>query len=166
MTPDQILEDEPRRPVWLITLADVMLLLVGFFVFLQANQTLDGRQIAEGLREGFGIEVEPEMAVEANRVTGFAAGSAVLPANDIIFWATDATRDPRTVIRIVGGTDGSPTDVDPLTGSAAILAADRARAVAAHLSKSVPPARLAIETRPGAGRAVQLNIGFAGDPTK
>ncbi len=164
MTPEQILEDEPRRPIWLITLADVMLLLVGFFVFLQANQTLDGRQIAEGLREGFGVEKEAEMAVEANRIAGFARGSAIAPADDVSAWAVEATRDPRTIIRIIGGTDGSAADVDPLTGSAAILAADRARAVAARLATHVPPDRLTIETRPGAGRAVQLTIGFAGDP--
>lgn len=166
MTADQILEDEPRRPIWLITLADVMMLLVGFFVFLQANEALNGKQIAQGLREGFGIASEPEMAVEVNRVAGFATGSALLPANDVSGWAVEATRDPRTIIRIVGGTDVSAQDVDPATRSPAILAADRARAVAALLTKSVPPARLAIETRPGAGRGVQLTIGFAGDPQK
>ena len=73
------------------------------------------------------------------------------------------TRDPRTIIRITGGTDGSPQDVDAATDSPAILAADRARVVAALLSKDVPPARLTIDTRPGAGRAVQLNLAFAGE---
>lgn len=157
-------DDEARRPIWLVTLADLMLLLVGFFVFLQANRTLDARQIADGLREGFGVAAEPAIAVEANRIAGFAPGSATLTGPDITPWVREATRDPRTIVRVVGGTDGSDADVDPATRSAAILAADRARAVAVRLARSLPPRRIAIETRPGAGRAVQLDIGFAGDP--
>lgn len=157
-----LLDDDPRRSIWLITLADVMLLLVGFFVFLQANQALSGKAIADGMREGFGVAASPPMAVDANVVAGFAPGSARLPATDAAGWARDAARDPRIVVRVVGGTDGSATDVDPATGSAAILAADRARAVAMHLAPHVAPGRLAIETRPGAGRAVQLHLAFAG----
>ncbi|WP_137788436.1 flagellar motor protein MotB [Sphingomonas sp. 3P27F8] len=37
----------PARPLWLMTLADLALLLVGFFVLLQANQTLDPHKLAE-----------------------------------------------------------------------------------------------------------------------
>ncbi len=164
MTPDQLLDDEPRRSIWLITLADVMLLLVGFFVFLQANTTLDARQIAGSLREGFGLAADAPMAVDANAVQGFAPGSAALPANDIIGWARLALQDPRTIIRVTGGTDGSLRDSDAATGSPAILAADRARAVATLIAQAVPPNRIVIDTRPGAGRAVQLTIAFAGEP--
>jgi hypothetical protein len=163
MSPAQIVEDEPRRPIWLITLADVMLLLVGFFVYLQANPTLDHRTLTASLREGFGIEAPLPIAVEANVVAGFGPGSAELPASDVALWAKDALRDPRTVIRVTGGTDGTSADVDAATGSAAILAADRARAVVAALSTDVPPSRLLIDTRVGAGRAVQLNLAFAGE---
>lgn len=162
MTPDQILDDEPRRAVWLVTLADVMLLLVGFFVFLQANTTLDARQIAGGLREGFGLAADAPMAVDGNAVYGFAPGSAVLPPNDVTGWVRTALADPRTILRVTGGTDGGSQDVDTATGSPAILAADRARAVAALIARDVPPGRIAIDTRPGAGRAVQLTIAFAG----
>ncbi|URW75544.1 flagellar motor protein MotB [Sphingomonas donggukensis] len=163
MTDLDILADEPRRAIWLVTLADVMLLLVGFFVFLEANRSLDGQQIAAGLREGFGVAAPAPMAVDATIVAGFARASAVVPANDTLAWARAATRDPRTIIRVTGGTDGSARDVDPATGSPAILAADRARAVATQLARAVPPARLAIDTRPGAGRSVQLNLAFAGE---
>jgi flagellar motor protein MotB len=163
MIADPILDDEPRRAIWLITLADVMLLLVGFFVFLQANTTLDARQIAGGLREGFGIAADAPMAVEANVIQGFAPGSAVLPANDVAGWVRAALQDPRTIVRVTGGTDGSPQDVDPVTRSPAILAADRARAVAALIAQDVPPTRIAIDIRPGAARAVQLTIAFAGE---
>lgn len=161
MTAD-LVEEDARRPIWLITLADVMLLLVGFFVFLQATE-LEGREIARGMREGFGIATPAAMPVDVNSVGGFAIGSAAPPASAVAAWARDAARDPRIVIRVIGGTDGSATDVDRATGSAAILAADRARAVAAMLTRDVAPDRIAIETRPGAGRAVQLNLVFAGE---
>lgn len=166
MTADALLDDEPRRPLWLMTLADLLLLLVGFFVFLQANRTLDAKAIGDGIRGGFGIvtAVRP-MAVEATAMSGFAPGSALVTVSPdaAIAWAREATRDPRTIITIVGQTDGSATDVDPATGSAAILAADRARATAALLAGAVPPARLRIETGTGARRAL-LQIGFAGAP--
>lgn len=163
MTADALLDDEPRRAIWLITLADVMLLLVGFFVFLQANTTLNADQIAGGLRDGFGLPADAPIALEANMVSGFASGSAALPASDVAGWARAVLSDPRTVVRVTGGTDGSSTDVDPATGSPAILAADRARAVAAALARDVPPSRIAIDTQVGAGRAVQLTIAFAGE---
>jgi hypothetical protein len=163
MSVDAILADDSGRPVWLITLADLMLLLVGFFVFLQAN-ALPGRALAQGLREGFGVAAPVPMPVETATIGGFAPGFASLPTSDALAWAEHAARDPRVAIRVIGGTDGSPSDVDRATGSAAILAADRARAVVAALAPKVSPDRLSIETRPGAGRAVQLHLGFAGDP--
>ncbi len=161
MTIDQILDDGPRRPIWLVTLADVMMLLVGFFVFLQANPHVDGKALSASLREGFGLAAEAPIALEANSVTGFAAGSAILPPHDVAAWVRAVTADPRTSVRVTGGTDGSPADVDPATGSGAILAADRARAVAAAIAADVPAGRIAIDTRPGAGRAVQLTLSYA-----
>ncbi|MEG3181761.1 flagellar motor protein MotB [Sphingomonas sp. LT1P40] len=162
----------PAKSVWLITLADLALLLVGFFVFMQANRSLDRQALVTGLRSGFGIEevAVPPMAVATARLDGFAAGSAVLPdASGIIGWARDAARDARTQITITGSTDvnaqtGS-ADIDPATGSAAILAADRARTVAATLVRSgaVDPRRIVIRIEPGKRRAVTLSVGFAGD---
>lgn len=159
-------EDEiPAKPVWLMTLADLALLLVGFFVFLQANQ-MDGKALAASLRAGFGVAEAPvAMAVEMAVVAGFALGSAVpgdsSAARD---WAHAAARDPRTRLKITGETDGSPEDVDRATGSAAILAADRARAVAALLvaSSAVSPERIQITTAAGKRRTV-LTLGFEGD---
>jgi hypothetical protein len=161
-----IFEDEaPARPVWLTTLADLALLLVGFFVFVQANQ-IDGKAFAASLRAGFGAAVEavPAMPVEMALVAGFAPRSAVpgdsAAARD---WARAAARDPRTRLSIIGEVDGSPQDVDPATGSGAILAADRARAVAALLVASgVSPDRIRIATATGKRRTV-LTLGFEGD---
>ncbi|RYY27300.1 MAG: flagellar motor protein MotB [Sphingomonadales bacterium] len=159
-------EDEaPAKPVWLTTLADLALLLVGFFVFLQANQ-MDGKAFASSVRAGFGVtEAEAAMPVEMAYVAGFAAGSAV-PGDSSTAreWARVVTRDPRTLLVITGEVDGSPQDVDPATGSGAILAADRARAVAALLvaSRAIAPARIRIVTSTDKRRTV-LTLGFEGD---
>lgn len=159
----------PARPVWLMTLADLALLLVGFFVFLQASQQLDQRALAKGIREGFGVQtaapaVEP-MAVSAGSVAGFVPGSAVLPQapDALIAWARESTRDPRVILRVAGAVDGSAADVDPVTGSGAVLAADRARAVATALilARAVPADRITLSAaRPGR-RAVTVTTGFA-----
>ena len=159
----------PARPVWLMTLADLALLLVGFFVFLQASHHLDQRALAKGIREGFGVQsatpASEPMAVSAGSMPGFAVGSATVPQapDALIGWARDATRDDRVVLRVAGAVDGSSADVDPLTGSAAVLAADRARAVATALilAHAVPADRLTLSAaRPGR-RAVTVTTGFA-----
>lgn len=159
----------PARPVWLMTLADLALLLVGFFVFLQASQQLDQRALAKGIREGFGVQVaapatEP-MAVSAGSIGGFAPGSAVLPQapDALILWARESTRDGRVILRVAGAVDGSAADVDPVTGSGAVLAADRARAVATALilARAVPADRITLSAaRPGR-RVVTVTTGFA-----
>lgn len=169
-------ETPASRPIWLMTLADLGLLLVGFFVFIQASQHLDGKALAKGIRAGFGVPSTPAsppvagnepMPVAAAAMLDFAPGSAALPSSPagLIAWAREVARDPRVVLKVSGGIDGSPADVDPATGSGAVLAVDRARAVAAALAAAhvVSPARLDIR---GAGkpghRAVTLTIGFAG----
>ena len=76
------------RPLWLITLADLALLLVGFFVLVQATQHVDRRALADGFRAGFGAEAQTEQAipVAAAGMMNFARGSATLPgsANGLI----------------------------------------------------------------------------------
>ena len=175
---DEFPEMVASRPVWLITLADLALLLIGFFVFVQANNHLDSRQLAQGLRAGFGGANTPEapagadpMPVAAAAMLGFAPGSATLPQSPagVIAWARAAAADPRVTIKVSGETDGSAADVDPTTGSAAVLAADRARALAttlatAHVGR---PGHLTIVNAPdraGKGRrAVLVTLGFGGD---
>lgn len=163
-------EPRPSRPIWLVTLADLALLLIGFFVLIQANQSLDKRALAQGFREGFGIteRVAEPMPVAVAAVDSFGAGSSALPAvpAPVVAWARDGLRDPRVRLKISGAVDGSAGDVEAVTGSGAVLAADRARAVAAALvlDRAVPPGRLDIATDSVAGsRAVTLTLGFAGD---
>jgi len=162
-----------NRPVWLITLADLALLLVGFFVLLQANQSLDRHALAAGFRARFAADATPAkaaapMPLAVARVQGFAPGSATMDVPPtIIAWARDATRDPRTALVITGYVDGSAGDVDPMTGSAALLAADRARMVAARLARDLPHSRLIVASDPGNGAAgrrdVVIELGFAGN---
>jgi flagellar motor protein MotB len=165
----------PARPLWLITLADLSLLLVGFFVFVQATQQQDARTraaLAAGIRDAFGGDgrVQAEKAdtpLAANIVDGFAPGSArpgALTALDT--WAADATRDPRTALVVTGYADGSAAD--RLDGSALALAAARATAVAAALEAQAGAGRVRVAAaiapssfigRP-AGRRVVVTVGF------
>lgn len=173
MTIDEFPEDAPGRPVWLMTLADLALLLVGFFVFIQASQQIDRAALARGIREGFGapVDVSPvAMPVAAASLSDFASGSAVLPASPdaVVLWARDAARDGRVTLTITGSADGTPADVDPATGSAAVLAIDRARAVAAALARAqaIPSNRMIIASAPSGARdrrGVLITSGFSGE---
>ncbi|WP_231420573.1 MULTISPECIES: hypothetical protein [unclassified Sphingomonas] len=170
MTTSDYPETAPGKPLWLMTLADLALLLVGFLVLVQASQHLGARDLAKGIRKGFGANVaEPTpMPVAAAGMLDFAPGSAIMPTSPgaLVAWAREAGRDPRMMLTVTGSTDGTPADVDPTTGSAAILAADRARAVAAALS-AVAPSRVTIvtTTKPGR-RAAIVSLAFVGEPQK
>jgi len=167
MTADDPLAPCLARPLWLVTLADLALLLVGFLVLVHAT-SLDTRALAGGLREGFGVAApapRPEpMPVAAAAMGGFAPGSAALPASParLSAWAAEALRDPRVTLRIAGAVDGSARDVDPLSRSGAVLAADRARAVAAALAP-VAGRRMAVATDRPARAQVTVTLAFSGE---
>jgi flagellar motor protein MotB len=155
----------PARPLWLITLADLSLLLVGFFVFLQATAHKSKQQqdaIEASIREAFGGSSAPaqQLAVAVNRVDGFGAGSADLPHDmgGIASWARDALADPRTRLIVTGYADGGPSD--QMSGSGLALAGLRAEAVAAMLA-GVPRDRIKVGAAlmPGA-RRVTLVVSY------
>lgn len=170
----------PKGPLWLMTLADLALLLVGCFALLQATSRLkaqDRAQIVTGLRTAFGgsatiVEAEETpVAVGINRVGGFAPGSD-RPAGDpaaLIDWVRANMTDSRTLLDITGHADGSAAD--RIDGSAVSLAARRAAAVAALIERSgaLPADRLlvSVDTPPtdrtgDAGhRRVDIRIVFA-----
>ena len=159
----------PARPLWLVTLADLALLLVGFLVLVQATRNEARGTLAAALRDRFGGAAgaePPPMPVAAAGMMNFARGSAALPgsAAGLVAWAREAVRDPRVMLTVTGSTDGSAADLDPVSHSAAILAADRARATAATLAAAVPADRLVITTasRPGQ-RAALVTLAFAGE---
>lgn len=170
MTESEYPDTPSGKPLWLMTLADLALLLVGFLVLVQATQHINGRTFAQGIRKGFGAnDADPApMPVAAAAMLDFAPGSAALPAapGALVAWAREAARDPRVMLTVTGSTDGSRADVDLATGSAAILASDRARAVAAALA-DVAPARVMIvtTTRPGR-RAAIVSLAFVGEPQR
>lgn len=162
---DELPPQAASKPFWLVTLADLALLLVGFLLLQQALAREDPMRLAAALRSGFGTDDAP-MPVAATAIDGFAPGSATLPRapGDVIAWANAALADPRVSLSIAGGTDGSRADVDPATRSAAILAADRARALAAALiAGGVPSDRITIATSIRR-RAAIASIAFAGQP--
>ncbi|THD38417.1 MAG: flagellar motor protein MotB [Sphingomonas sp.] len=152
--------------MWLWTLADLALLLVGFFVLVQAT---DRQALARGLREGFGGAVadsaKPDPIPLAAAAVAFAPGSAIprAPAS-LIDFATTNLRDPRASLRVSGGTAGAG-DVDPATGSADLLAADRARAAAAYLiGHGVAADRILIAAAGTGRRTALVTVSFTGDP--
>lgn len=155
MTLDDPLSPPPAKPLWLVTLADLALLLVGFLVLVHA--TSDRTSLARGLRDGFGTQVEAPMPLAATAAT-FATGSATLAdAAPLIAWSRDALRDPRVVVTVSGAASA---------GEGVLLASDRARAVAAALTAAgVPADRLTLSTTRGPARAT-LTLAFAGEPAR
>lgn len=149
---EDLLSPPPSRPLWLMTLADLALLLLGFLVLVHA--TADRDALARGLREGFGAAAVAPMPVAA-AAADFAPGSATLAdARPLVAWTRDALRDPRVVVTVTGSAD----DV--------LLASDRARAVAAALTDAgIPADRLTIATMRGAARAT-LTLAFVGEPPR
>ncbi|MGN6622042.1 MAG: flagellar motor protein MotB, partial [Sphingomonas sp.] len=152
--------------------------VVGFWGWGQPRGGRAGPRPARGVGGGGGAAPRPApaatpdpMPVAAAAMLDFAPGSSLLPHSPtgLVAWARDAASDPRVMLKVTGETDGSAQDVDPATGSAAVLAADRARTVAAALAAAhvVAPGRLTIVNaadRPGHGRrAVFITIAFAGN---
>ncbi|MDB5677902.1 OmpA family protein [Sphingomonas bacterium] len=168
MSDDALLDPPPARPLWLWTLADLALLLVGFFVLVQAT---DRQALAKGLREGFGgavvDSVKPDPIPLAAAAVAFAPGSAVPQSPAALAeFATVNLHDPRASLRVSGGTMGQ-SDVDPATGSADLLAADRARAVAAYLiNHGIAADRLIIAAAGTGRRNALVTVSFTGDPNR
>jgi hypothetical protein len=166
MTVDDLPLPAPAKPLWLMTLADLALLLIGFLLLQQALAREDPERLATALRAGFGSD-DAAMPVAAAAVDGFAPGSATLPRvpGDVIAWATAALADPRASLAIAGSTDGSRADVDPATRSGTILAADRARALtAALIAAGLPSDRLTITSSSRPRRAATVSVAFVGHP--
>ena len=143
----------PARAPWLVTLADLALLLLGFVVLVQATANRDA--LARSLRQRFGA-VEAAVPIAA-AAADFAPGSAALtdPA-PIVAWARDALRDPRVTVTVVG-------TAMPGEAGGALLAADRARAaLAALVAAGLPADRLQLATGRAAVRSATLTFAFTG----
>ena len=151
--PDDPLALAPVRAPWLVTLADLALLLLGFLVLVQASTNHDA--VAKSLRERFGT-IDAAVPVAAAAI-GFAPGSA-MPGDTapLVQWGREALADPRVAVTVTGS-------VAPDEGGV-LLAADRARAVVAALADAgLATDRLQLATTGAAGRRVTLTIAFAGE---
>lgn len=139
------------RPLWLVTLADLALLLLGFVMLVQATANRDA--LARSLRERFGT-AEATVTVAA-AAAEFAPGSAMLAdARPLVAWAKDALRDPRVTVTVTGA-------AEPAEG--VLLAADRGRtALAALVVAGLPADRLQLATTPAPARRVTLTFAFTG----
>lgn len=152
MTDDPFISP-PARPLWLVTLADLALLLLGFVVLVQATSNRDA--LARSLRARFG-NVEPAVPVAA-AAADFTNGSAALgDAAPLVAWAREALADPRVTVTVTGSADASEN---------LLLAADRGRtALAALIAAGVPSERLQLATTRAAGRRATLTLAFTGQP--
>ena len=147
----------PTRAPWLVTLADLALLLLGFLVLVQASRNHDA--VARSLRERFGA-IDAVVPVAAAAIS-FAPGSAV-PGDTapLVQWGREALADPRVVVTVTGSV--APQADDGRGG--VLLATDRARAVAVALADAgLPTDRLQLATTDAAGRRVTLTLAFAGE---
>jgi hypothetical protein len=165
MNEDALLDPPPARPLWLWTLADLALLLIGFFVLVQAT---DRQALAKGLREGFGGDVADTAVIPiplAAAAVSFTPSSAIPQAPAaLIEFATTNLRDPRASLRVSGGTAGAG-DVDPATGSADLLATDRARAIVSYLiGRGIAADRITIAPADTGRRNALVTVSFTGDP--
>lgn len=153
------------RPLWLMTLADLALLLLGFMILIHSAGERTRAELAGGIRQAFAGEAAAAlpappapagMALDVNGVDGFALASAALPGDvgPLVDWAVEAAGDPRAVLRVTGEAD---------RGEGLGLAARRAAAVAEAIERDgrVDPTRLRLDARTGDGtRRVLLAISY------
>ncbi|SFS12826.1 OmpA family protein [Sphingomonas jatrophae] len=146
---------------WLMSFVDLCLLLIAFFVLLHAR-SLDPRQLAAGMRAGFGAEAAAgTLPLELAASDLFEPGEAVLrPDAAARLRAAGAAAVQRGERAFVTGTGGD-------AGGARLdrweLAAARAAAVARALrSGGLGEARIEVAL-PGGGTGPQrLRVAFAG----
>lgn len=155
-------EIAPARPLWLVTLADLALLLLGFTLLVQATAAPKREALARSVREAFGAEPPAPMPVAAFAVRFQPGASTIADPRELQAWAREAARDPRVALAVTGATDG--TQADTGADGPTLLALDRARGVAAALAGVVPPGRLRLSTDPRPrGRAATVTLAFAGE---
>jgi hypothetical protein len=128
-----------RSPRWALSFADLSLLLLGFFVLLQARP--EHARLAAGLREAMGAH--PRETWERSARAIFLPGEAILrPAAkaDLVAAAGDGA-----ITVVSRGTDPATNRFDGWE-----LAAARAAALARALAEAgVPQERIAIDLAPG-----------------
>ena len=139
------------RSRWALSFADLSLLLLGFFVLLQARPA--SAPLAAGLRHAFGAH--PHAMLERPADSLFEPGEAVLRPDARVLLRRFAHGARDGVLIASRGTEAGSRRFDGWE-----LAAARAAAVARELAASgVPEARIrvAIDPRTGGGQMLQLS---------
>ena len=137
---------------WALSFADLCLLLLGFFVLLQARP--DKARLASGLRQAFGRH--ERTGFEQPATTMFQSGEAILkPAARMALRA--AAKGATGQIAIVSrGTDPATSRFDAWE-----LAAARAAATARALAEAgVAQERIAIDLAPGDAKGQTISVGM------
>ena len=140
-----------RTPRWALSFADLCLLLLGFFVMLQARP--DAARLAAGMRGAFGAS--PRAAIERRADTLFQPGEAILrPA------ARAAIRAFASEARAGATVSSHGTEAGSARFDGWELAAARTAAIARELvSAGVAPGTImiAIDPATGGGQTVLLS---------
>ena len=116
------------RQRWALSFADLCLLLLGFFVVLQARP--DGAQLAAGLRGALGTRALPSAEADADAL--FQPGEALLNAKGRAFAAAFAGRAGSSAITVDSRGTTRATDRFDAWELAAARTAALARALAAN----------------------------------
>ena len=136
---------------WALSFADLCLLLLGFFVLLQARP--DSRQLAAGLHEALGVHATQRFQQPARIL--FEPGEAILRPAAGSMLAPFVQRDKRITV-VSRGTDPATNRFDAWE-----LAAARAAAIARALGQAgVAQDRITIDLAPGnsKGQVIALAV--------
>lgn len=146
------MKSAPRSQRWALSFADLALLLLGFFVMLQARP--DPSHLAAGMRAAFGDRPDAVLKQTAN--LWFESGEAVLtPQAQTIIQDFAHKAGPGSVIVSSRGTEPAAARFDGWE-----LAAARTAAVARALTQAGLPqdkVAIAIDPATGGGQVIQIN---------
>lgn len=140
------------RQRWALSFADLALLLLGFFVLLQARP--DANHLSAGFRAAFGARAS--VALQADARAWFEPGEAMLTAQGHRILDDFAGRTGNGALIVSSrGTEANAARFDGWE-----LAAARTAAVARELSKmGIAPEKIAVAIDPatGGGQTIQLS---------
>jgi len=148
-------EPEQRTPGWIVTFADLMALLMCFFVLLLSFSSMDVekyKRIAASMREAFGTRVQLTTD-DANLTNGFVKAPQVAPSNTNVVCASPVPDDAE-VQREAQRSAAEHAIVDKVAGLVGQTERD-AITLATALAKEIAAGVLEVETN---GRKIVLRV--------